>query len=89
MIRHIGTWSAIGALIPIVLIALDRFAPNIINSWPFGLLFLAWPTAFLMLIAPRDLLGVGVAAFSTALNAAIYAALGRIVWAVRHRSTSN
>lgn len=89
MIWHVGMWSVVGALIPIVLIALDRFAASIINSSPFGWLFLAWPTAFMMWMVSPDLRGVGVVTLSIGLNAAIYAALGRIVWAVRHRSRRN
>jgi hypothetical protein len=84
MIRYVTAWAAIGILIPMVLLLLDRFAGRIINSFPFGLLFLAWPTSFMMWMASPEGFGVLVVLSSIALNTVLYAVLGRLVWAFRH-----
>jgi hypothetical protein len=43
------------------LLLLDRFAGPVINSFPFFLLFLAWPTVFMMWMVSRDWFGFGIA----------------------------
>ena len=85
MIGYVVAWAAIGLLVPLALLLLDRFAGAFINASPFGLLFFLWPTSFMIWMASPDWLGLGVAAFSVALNGAIYFGLGRLAWALRSR----
>jgi len=86
MIRYVATWAAIGMLVPLILFLLDRLAGALINAFPLGLLFLAWPTSFMMWMVSLDWFGVGIIALSVASNSALYAGVGRIVWALRHRA---
>ena len=72
----------------ILLLALDHLVGSAFNSSPLAWLFLAWPTAIMMWTVTDDVRGVGVVAYSMLLNAAIYAFLGRLVWAVRRRKSN-
>ena len=58
---------------------LDRLAGAgaLINAFPLGLLFLAWPTSVMMWMVSPDWFGVGVMALSVASNSVIYAGTGR------------
>ena len=86
MIRYVAAWAAIGLLVPLALLVLDRVAGAFINAFPFALLFVAWPTCFMMWMASPDWFGLGVVAFSVALNGAIYSGVGRLAWAGQNSS---
>jgi hypothetical protein len=85
MIRYLLRWAAVGVCVSGILLLLGLVAAPFINSFPFGLLFLAWPTCFMMWMAPPDRLGAAVAALSVLLNGLIYAGIGRLLWPLRHR----
>jgi len=77
----------IGISIPIVLLLLDHMAGPVINSFPGGLLFLAWPTAFMMWMVSPDWPGVGIAAVSVAVNCLLYVGVGWLLKTIRKRAT--
>ena len=85
-LRHLLAWAAIGACVPLILLLLDHLARPVVNSFPLGLLFLAWPTAFMMWMVSPDWLGVGIAAASVAANSLLYVGAGRLLLALRNRT---
>ena len=86
ILRHLLAWAAIGICVPLILLLLDHVAGSIINSFPLGVLFLAWPTAFMMWMVSPDWLGVGIAAASVAANSLLYVGVGRLLWGLRNRA---
>ena len=86
ILRHLLAWAVIGTCVPLILLLLDHFAGPVINSFPLGLLFLAWPTAFMMWMVSPDWLGVGIAATSVAANGLLYVGVGRLLLALRSRT---
>ena len=86
ILRHLLAWAAIGICLPLILLLLDYLTGPVINSFPLGLLFLAWPTAFMMWMVSPDWLGAGIAAASVAANSLLYVGVGRLLWALRYRT---
>jgi len=83
---YLLVWAAVGTGVPLVLLLLDRVAGPTINSFPLGLLFVAWPTAFMMWMVSPDWFGVGAAATSVAANGLIYVGIGWFLRSLRHRT---
>ena len=77
---------SVGMVALIILLLLDHLARPVVNSFPLGLLFLAWPTAFMMWMVSPDWLGVGIAAASVAANSLLYVGAGRLLLALRNRT---
>jgi len=78
------SWALAGAVGPLILLTLDILPGNPISNvkWLALLSAFLWPFQVLLWLAPPGRVGVLVNGYSIALNCVLYAAVGRVVWAI-------
>jgi hypothetical protein len=85
--RFVLTAAAIGVVVPILIFAISE-ARLITDTWWFNSIPFVWPTYLMMLPFSGSLDGitVGVLLLSAAANAAIYGAIGAVLFLVIGKS---